>query len=289
MEITPFFDTGTSTWSYVVAAGNRHAVVIDPVLDFDPATGVLSTAGADRIIDHVKRLDLNIDYLLETHVHADHLSASQYLKAHVGGDVAIGRHVDQVQEIFGPRFNTGADFKTDGRQFDKLLSEGDTFRVGDLEFSVLHTPGHTPGCITYVVDSSAFVGDTLFMPDYGTARTDFPGGDAAALFDSINKILALPEDTELFMCHDYLPEGRSDYQCRTTVKAQRDGNVQLVGRTRDEFVAERRAKDRTLAAPRLLMPSIQVNMRAGHLPPAETNHTHYLKIPLQLPWGATWV
>lgn len=280
-EIKAFFDRSTFTYSYVVSdPKSSRAVIIDPVLDYDPASGEISTASADGLLHYVAAQNLVVDYILETHVHADHLTASHYLQPKLGAKVAIGANIGKVQQTFAPRFNAGENFATDGSQFDLLLAEGDTFNVGALEFSVLHTPGHTPACVTYLVADAAFVGDTMFMPDYGTARTDFPGGSAETLYDSLQKILALPEQTRLFMCHDYLPEGRDEYQNETTVAAERN-NVHLLGKTKAEFVAERQQRDAKLAAPRLLLPSIQVNMRAGMLPGPENNGVSYLKIPLR--------
>lgn len=281
-QIHPFFDPDTNTFTYVVVdEASKHAAIIDPVLDFDPASGRVSSSSAQDIVQLVNHENLVVDYLLETHVHADHLSASHYLKQRVGGQIAIGEKVNLVQETFGPMFNAGPAFATDGRQFDCLLGDGETFSLGELVFTVMHTPGHTPACITYLVDGKAFVGDTLFMPDYGTARADFPGGDASSLFDSIERILSLPEDTEVYLCHDYLPEGRDEYRCSTTVAEQKK-NVHLSGKSKPEFIESRRRKDKALAAPRLLLPSIQVNMRAGDFPPAEKNGMHYLKVPLKI-------
>lgn len=281
-DITPFFDKTTSTWSYlVVDSATNHCAIVDPVLDFDPASGRVTSLNADRLEQAVRERGLTVDYLLETHVHADHLSASHHLKARLGGEILIGRHVDTVQHHFGLLFNAGPSFATDGRQFDRLLDDGEPFDVGQLSFTAMHTPGHTPACMTYVVGNAAFIGDTLFMPDYGTARCDFPGGDAGALYDSIQRILALPAETELYLCHDYLPAGRDEYRFRTPV-ADAHRNVQLAGLDKAEFVAAREARDRELPAPRLLLPSIQVNMRAGELPPAEDNETRYLKIPLTI-------
>ncbi len=281
-EIHPFFHPATYTYSYVVIdTETNHCAVIDAVLDYDPATGKVSTPSADQLLVFIRSRELTVDYLLETHVHADHLTASHYLQRQIGGRIGIGSSVDRVQQTFGPMFNAGPDFATDGSQFDELFDDGATFNVGELEFRVIHTPGHTPACITYVVDGSAFVGDTLFMPDYGTARTDFPGGDAGTLYDSIQKILALPAETVLYMCHDYLPAGRTDYENESTVAAERD-NVHLKNADREAFVKARQARDQTLAAPRLLLPSIQVNMRAGDLPPAEDNEVRYIRIPLRV-------
>ena len=282
-EINPFFDATTNTFSYVVAdPETRHCAIIDAVLDFDPVSGRVFTDSADDIVAYVSEQKLVVDYVLETHVHADHLSAGAYLKQKLGGKTAIGIHVGEVQATFGPMFNADADFAVDGSQFDQLFDDGATFNVGALSFRVMHTPGHTPACITYIVGEAAFVGDTLFMPDYGTARTDFPGGDAGALYDSVQRILALPPETALYMCHDYLPDGRTEYAHLTTVAREREANVSLVGNDKAAFIKSRQARDKALAAPRLLYPSIQVNMRAGELPPAESNEMRYIKIPLRV-------
>ncbi|MCB1647260.1 MAG: MBL fold metallo-hydrolase [Pseudomonadales bacterium] len=281
-EITPFFDPATFTWSYVVAdPATRACAIIDSVLDFDPASGKLSSTSAERLMQFIKDQGLTVDWLLETHVHADHLTASHYLQEKLGGRIGIGNQVGQVQSAFGPVFNAGADFRTDGSQFDSLFADGEEFSVGELQFRVMHTPGHTPACATYLVDGNAFVGDTLFMPDYGTARTDFPGGDAGILYDSIQKILSLPDDTVLYMCHDYLTGDRKDYLCKTSV-AEEKHNIHLHGNDKAAFVHQRQCKDKGLAAPRLLLPSIQVNMRAGELPAAENNDKRYLRIPLRM-------
>lgn len=282
-EVKAFFDPATYTYSYIVFdPEGKQAAVIDSVLDFDPASGKVSSKSADQLIAFIESEGLVVKYILETHVHADHLTAGQYLKQKVGGQIGIGSAIHQVQQTFGPMFNAGPHFKTDGSQFDLLFEDGDRFAVGDIEFQVIHTPGHTPACATYVIEGGAFVGDTIFMPDYGTARTDFPGGDAGHLYDSLQKILSLPRDTRLFMCHDYLPEGRKEYANETTVGEELDHNVHLAGNNRQTFITQREAKDATLAAPRLLLPSIQVNMRAGHLPEAEDNEMRYLKIPLKV-------
>lgn len=285
--VKSFFDPDTCTWSYVVAdASSRHCAIIDPVLDFDPASGKLSSRSANQIEDYVRQQDLTVDWLLETHVHADHLTASEYLRSKLGGRIGIGNRVGEVQAIFGSVFHAGPDFRTDGSQFDQLFADNETFRVGDLTFRVMHTPGHTPACVTYVTEDlpggAAFIGDTLFMPDYGTARTDFPGGDAGTLFDSIQRILALPGTTTLYMCHDYLPEGRTVYQDRTTVNDERQANIHLASVDRLQFVAARESRDSKLAAPRLLLPAIQVNMCAGALPVPEDNGIRYLRIPLKV-------
>ncbi|ABI56184.1 MBL fold metallo-hydrolase [Alkalilimnicola ehrlichii MLHE-1] len=280
--VEPFFDDDTHTYSYVVQdPDSRHCAVVDSVLDYDPASGRTSYAGADRIIAYVREHGLQVDWILETHVHADHLSAAPYLRQALGGQMGIGENIRIVQDVFGKLFNAGPDFPRDGSQFDRLFSEGDTFSIGGLEGRVLHTPGHTPACLTYVIGDAAFVGDTIFMPDFGTARCDFPGGDARALYRSIQKIFALPDETRLFMCHDYGAPGRDEYQYMTTVGEERRHNVHVgEGISEDEFVAMRTARDAELGMPRLILPSVQVNMRAGEMPPAEDNGTVYLKIPV---------
>jgi glyoxylase-like metal-dependent hydrolase (beta-lactamase superfamily II) len=280
--IEAFFDPATYTYSYVVSdpATDRCAIV-DPVLDYDPASGRTSHASADSLIAHVRERQLQVEWLLETHVHADHLSASAYVRSVLGGTLAIGAQISQIQRTFGPLFNAEAGFATDGRQFDRLFADGERFAIGSLEACAIHTPGHTPACMTYLIGDAAFVGDTLFMPDYGTSRCDFPGGDARALYQSIQRLFALPDDTRLFMCHDYLPEGRTEHQYQSTVAEQRQRNVHVhQGVSEDQFVAMRQARDATLDMPVLILPSVQVNMRAGELPPAEDNGVRYLKIPL---------
>jgi glyoxylase-like metal-dependent hydrolase (beta-lactamase superfamily II) len=283
-HVEAFFDPATFTYSYVVSdASTQRCAVIDSVLDYDPASGRTSYTSADRLIDYVKAHKLQVDWLLETHVHADHLSAAPYLQRELGGQLAIGEHITTVQNTFGKLFNAGCEFATDGRQFDHLFKDGDTFAIGSLQARALHTPGHTPACMTYVVGDAGFVGDTLFMPDYGTARCDFPGGDARTLFQSIRKLFALPGDTRLFMCHDYKAPGRDDFRYQTTVAEQRALNVHVhEGISEADFVAMRSARDATLGMPLLILPSVQVNMRAGQLPPAEDNGTRYLKIPLDV-------
>ena len=289
MHIESHFDPATSTFSHIVwDQASSQCALIDSVLDYDPKSGRTSTASVDHLVQRVHALGLQVQWLLETHVHADHLSAAPYLQQALGGQLAIGSHITTVQNVFGKLFNAGSDFARDGSQFDRLLSDGDSFHIGGLTARALHTPGHTPACMTYVItDHStdpirtvAFVGDTLFMPDYGTARCDFPGGSAATLYQSIQKVLSLPDSTELYLCHDYPPEGR-EAQCVTTVAAQKTGNVHVhAGVSEAEFVAMRTARDATLSMPVLLLPSVQVNMRAGQLPPPEDNGTRYLKIPL---------
>ena len=281
LSVTAFFDETTFTVTYVAAdPRSAQAAIIDPVLDFDPASGRTSTASADKVVDFVRTNDLSVSWILETHVHADHLTAAPYLKEKLGGRIAIGKNVAAVQDTFKSVFNI-EDLATDGTQFDHLFEDGDEFRVGSIAGSIIGTPGHTPACITYVVGDAAFVGDTLFMPDFGTARTDFPGGDAGDLYDSIQKILALPEDTRLFMCHDYKAPGRDEFRWETSVAEQRDTNIHIHRKvSREEFVAMRESRDAELGMPKLILPSIQVNVRAGHLPNAESNGVRYLKIPL---------
>jgi glyoxylase-like metal-dependent hydrolase (beta-lactamase superfamily II) len=280
--IKAFFDKATNTVSYVVHDPETlRGAVIDSVLDFDPASGRTSFSSADAIIAYVGEKGLGIDWLLETHAHADHLSAAPYLQQQLGGKIAIGAAITLVQNVFGKLFNAGTEFQRDGSDFDALFNDGDHFRIGNLDVTVLHVPGHTPADIAYVIGDAAFVGDTMFMPDYGTARADFPGGDARTLFRSLRRLLELPADTRLFMCHDYLPEGRDHFVWATTVAEQRASNVHAHdGISEDEFVAMREARDANLDMPRLILPSVQVNMRAGHLPEAEENGVRYLKIPL---------
>jgi glyoxylase-like metal-dependent hydrolase (beta-lactamase superfamily II) len=281
-EIASFFDPATFTVTYVVHdPATRDAAIIDSVLDFDPASGRTGTGSADAVIEHVTSQNLKVTWLLETHAHADHFSAAPYLQRRLGGQIAIGEHITQVQQVFGKLFNAGTEFERDGSQFDRLFKDGDTFTIGTLPVTVMHVPGHTPACVAYVVGEAVFVGDTMFMPDYGTARADFPGGDARALFRSLRRILSLPPETRLFMCHDYLPKNRSTYVWETTVAGEREGNIHAHdGITEDEFVMMREARDATLDMPRLILPSVQVNMRAGHLPPADDNGVTYLKIPV---------
>ncbi|WP_431025686.1 MBL fold metallo-hydrolase [Halomonas sp. H5] len=280
--VTPFFDEPTNTFSYVVRDPDGPAcAIIDSVLDFDYAAGRTEVRSANEIVDFVRARGLTVEWILETHVHADHLSAAPYLLDALGGQTAIGARITEVQEIFGKAFNAGSEFARDGSQFDRLFEEGDTFAIGHLEGRVLHTPGHTPACLTYVIGDAAFVGDTLFMPDYGTARCDFPGGDARTLYRSIQKVLALPDETRLFLCHDYKAPGRETYQHQTTVAEQRAHNVHVhEGIGEEAFVRLRTERDAGLGMPRLIIPSVQVNMRAGELPPAEDNGQVYLKVPI---------
>jgi len=287
-DIRNFFDETTNSVSYLVwDSATRDAVVIDPLLAFDPTTGKASSAPAAALLDAATALGLRIVWLLETHVHADHLSAAAYLKAKTGAPIAIGEHVRDVQRIFRPIFDA-ADVRGDGAEFDRLLRDGERLPLGKGEIEVLYTPGHTPACVSYRVGDAVFVGDTLFMPDYGTARADFPGGDARQLYRSIRRLLDLPPATRLFMCHDYKAPGRDDYAWETTVGAERAGNVQVRdGIAEDQFAAQRQARDAALSAPRLLLPSIQVNMRAGRFPPAQANGRRYLRIPVTLDGSVT--
>lgn len=282
--IHAFFDEPTNTVSYLVADPvTRQAVVIDPVLDYDHKSGRASAKSADEILEKASNEGLTIGEVLETHVHADHLSGAPYIKLKTGAKVAIGERIREVQKIFRPVFNA-MDVSGDGSEFDILLKDGDRFRIGELDGEVIATPGHTPACVSFKIEDAVFVGDTLFMPDYGTARADFPGGDARMLYRSIRKLMALPKETRLFMCHDYLPKGgREHYAWETTVGEELARNVHVhEGVSEDAFVEMRTARDATLSAPTLLMPSIQVNMRAGHLPPADANGVHYLRVPITL-------
>ncbi|WEN42475.1 putative metallo-hydrolase [Thauera sp. GDN1] len=281
-DIRSFFDAATNTVTHVVSdPATARAAIIDSVLDYEPKSGRTSRASADVVIAFVRDAGLHVDWLLETHAHADHLSAALYLKQQLGGRIAIGAHIRQVQGVFKDIFNA-KDMNTHGAEFDHLFEDGERFRIGGLDVEVMHTPGHTPACLTYIVGQDAFVGDTLFMPDYGTARCDFPGGDAATLFRSIRKVLSLPPETRLHLCHDYPPDDRAPVW-ETTVAEQRAKNIHVHdGVTEADFVAMRTARDRTLAMPTLILPAIQVNVRAGNLPPAEDNGVHYLKIPIDL-------
>lgn len=280
--VQAFFDEPTNTVSYVVSdPWTGRAAIIDSVLDFDAASGRTSTASADAIIAHVEREGLTVEWLLETHAHADHLSAAPYLQQKLGGKLGIGRAIIQVQDVFGKLFNAGTEFARDGSEFDRLFDDGDQFEIGGLSATVLHVPGHTPADMAFIIGDAAFVGDTLFMPDFGTARADFPGGDARQLYRSIRRLLELPPETRLFLCHDYKAPGREDYAWETTVAAQRAANVHVHdGIDEDAFVAMREARDATLAVPRLILPSIQVNIHGGKLPPPEANGKRYLRIPL---------
>lgn len=280
-EVLAFFDKGSSTFSYIVKDPDSNAcAIVDSVLNFDYASGTVSYEGADKIIECIRKKGLDVIYLLETHVHADHLSAAPYIQSVVGGKIAISKHIVEVQDVFGKTFNEGTEFERDGSQFDLLLEDGASYAVASLVGRAIHTPGHTPACMTHVFGDAAFVGDTLFMPDGGTARADFPGGDARILFESIKTVLSLPETTRLFMCHDYQPNGR-ELEFMTTVADQRISNIHVKdGVTVDEFVKMREERDATLGMPQLIMPALQVNMRAGHFPEPEDNETPYLKVPV---------
>lgn len=281
-EVTAFFDEETFTVTYVVRDPNsKKCAIVDSVLDFDYASGRTDTRSADMVIAFVKDKGYEVEWLLETHVHADHLSAAPYLQAALGGKIAIGENIRVVQDTFGKVFNEGTEFQRDGSQFDALFKEGDSFHIGQLRGDVMHTPGHTPACLTYVIGDAAFVGDTLFMPDFGTARCDFPGGSAETMWDSVQKILALPNETRIFVGHDYKAEGRDTYAWETTVGDQKRLNKHVgSGKSKEDFVTARNARDAQLAMPRLIVPSLQVNMRAGQMPPAEENGTVYLKVPV---------
>ena len=281
-EVKGFFEKSTNTISYVVRdPTGSTAAIIDSVLDFDYASGRTSTQSADEIIAHVEAEGLRVDWILETHVHADHLSAAPYLQEKLGGKIGIGANITVVQDTFGKVFNEGTEFQRDGSQFDALFRDGDTFHIGQMRGDVLHTPGHTPACMTYVIGDAAFVGDTLFMPDFGTARCDFPGGSAADLYASIQKILALPDETRIFVGHDYKAPGREEFAWETTVGEQKAKNVHVGdARPAKEFVEMREARDATLGMPTLIVPSLQVNMRAGQMPPADDKGNVFLKVPV---------
>jgi glyoxylase-like metal-dependent hydrolase (beta-lactamase superfamily II) len=280
-EVRAFFDEASNTVSYLVSdPETRQAAVIDPVLDYDQATGKAAMESADAILTAAEKAGLAIAWVLETHAHADHLSAAPYIKLKTGARVGIGEHIRKVQQIFRPVFNA-LDVSGDGSEFDQLFTDGETFAIGNLGVSVIYTPGHTPACVSYLIGDAVFIGDTLFMPDYGTARADFPGGDARALYRSSGRLLELPENTRVFVCHDYKPEGRDHYAWETTIGAERQ-NLHIAGRSEDEFVAMREARDAKLAAPVLLLPSIQTNIRAGKFPPAEANGVTYFKIPVKI-------
>ena len=281
-DITAFFDEATNTISYIVCDPNGSAcAVIDSVLDFDFASGRTDTRSADKLINFVKENKLDVQWLLETHVHADHLSAAPYIQMEVGGKIGIGSHITDVQETFGKIFNEGTEFQRDGSQFDKLFVEGDTFHIGQLRGDVLHTPGHTPACMTYVIGDAAFVGDTLFMPDFGTARCDFPGGSSENLFSSIQKILSLPDATRIFVGHDYKAPGREHYAWETTVGEHKKKNIHIKsGKSKEDFVKLRDERDAKLAMPKLIVPSLQINMRAGNMPEPDEQGDVFLKVPI---------
>jgi glyoxylase-like metal-dependent hydrolase (beta-lactamase superfamily II) len=280
--VKSFFDEPTFTATHVVHdPATRRAAIIDSVLDFDQPSGRTGHASADAIVDYVRREGLTVEWQIETHAHADHLSAAPYLQEKLGGQIVIGRHIETVQTVFGAIFNEDERFAHDGSQFDRLMADGERFMLGEIEGMVLHTPGHTPACMVWIIGDALFTGDTLFMPDYGTARADFPGGDARTLYRSIQRLLSLPGETRLFLCHDYKAPGRDSFAWETTIAAERTANVHVhEGVDEDQFVAMREARDKTLSMPRLILPSIQVNMRAGHFPEPEANGTRYLKLPL---------
>lgn len=285
--IRSFFDEPTNTVSYLVGdPATRKAAIIDPVFDYDHSSGEVDTRSVEAMLKAAEDAGYTVERVLETHAHADHLSGAPFIKARTGAKIGIGEHIKDVQRIFRPIFNA-TDLKTDGSDFDHLFRDGERFKIGELDVEVLYTPGHTPADISYKIEDAVFVGDTLFMPDYGTARADFPGGDAHKLYRSIKRLLALPPETRLFMCHDYKAPGRDTFAWETTVREQRENNVHVRdGVSEDEFVALRRARDTKLSAPRLLLPSIQVNIRAGKFPPAEANGVRYLTIPVKLKGGA---
>lgn len=281
-DVTAFFDDATNTVSYVVKDPEGSAcAILDSVLDFDHAAGRTDTGSADQIIAHIKAQGLQTQWILESHVHADHLSAAPYLQEKLGGKIGIGAGITTVQDTFGKVFNEGTEFQRDGSQFDALFADGNSFHIGQMRADVMHTPGHTPACLTYVIGDAAFVGDTLFMPDFGTARCDFPGGSAHDLYKSIQRILALPDTTRIFVGHDYKAPGRSDFAWETTVGAQKAANVHIgAGADEDDFVTLRETRDASLPMPKLIVPSLQINMRAGHMPKADENGTVMLKLPI---------
>jgi glyoxylase-like metal-dependent hydrolase (beta-lactamase superfamily II) len=280
-EVAAFFDPETNTISYVVTDPvSRACAVIDSVMDIDYAAGRISYRSAALIIDYIRNNGLDLEWLIETHAHADHLSGAPYIQSKLGGKIGIGEHITTVQDVFGKVFNEGTEFRRDGSQFDRLFKDGDRYEIGTMQAFVMHTPGHTPACTTHVIGDAAFVGDTLFMPDGGTARADFPGGDARMLYRSIGKVLSLPSELRLFMCHDYGPNGR-DIRWETTVADERAHNIHVRdGVSEDEYVAMREARDRTLGMPRLIVPSLQVNIRAGHLPEPDESGRRFLKVPV---------
>jgi glyoxylase-like metal-dependent hydrolase (beta-lactamase superfamily II) len=282
--IKTFFDEATFTATHVVHdPATKCAAIIDSVMDFDQAAGRTSHASADRVIAYVREQGLTVDWLLETHAHADHLSDAPYLQQQLGGTLVIGREIVTVQNVFGKLFNEPGSFARDGSQFDRLMGDGELFQLGEIDAIALHVPGHTPACLAYVIGDAVFVGDTLFMPDYGSARADFPGGDARTLFRSIRRLMELPNESRVFLCHDYKAPGREAYVWETTIGAERSANVHVhEGVSEDDFVAMREARDKTLGMPRLILPSLQINIRAGHLPEAEENGVSYLKLPLNL-------
>lgn len=285
IKVDPFFDHATNTVTYIVIdVASKLCAIIDPVLDYQANSARTSTQSADKIVSHIDKLGYKVEWILETHAHADHLTAAPYLKAKLGGSIGIGEHIVRVQSTFKQLFNLPEEFVADGHQFDHLFSDDEKFRLGHLDVRVMHTPGHTPACVSYLIEDAMFVGDTLFMPDYGTARTDFPNGSANRLYQSIQKLLALPDNTRIFVGHDYLPdEGRSEFTWQSSVLEQKHHNIHVhEGLSQQDFVTMREARDAGLDVPKLLLPAIQVNIRGGALPPPEANGQRYLKIPLNL-------
>ena len=281
-DVTGFFDQATYTISYVVAdPETKQCAIVDSLLDFDQASGRTTTASADKLIAFVREQGLTCEWIIDTHVHADHLTAAPYIRDQIGGKTAIGDQIPVVQRVFGEIFNEDGSFHTDGSQFDHLFTDGEVYRIGNLEARAIHTPGHTPACMSHLIGDALFVGDTIFMPDFGTARCDFPGGDAGTLFDSIQKLFALPDETRMFLCHDYMAPGRDTYRWETTVGEQKTSNIHMkAGTSREDFIAMRTARDETLDMPKLILPSVQINMRAGDMPPPEDNGQRYMKIPI---------
>ena len=281
-DVTGFFDSETNTISYVVAdPATKQCAVIDSLLDFDQASGRTKTKSADKLVEYIQQNELTCEWIIDTHVHADHLTAAPYIREQIGGRTAIGDKISIVQRVFGEVFNEGQTFHTDGSQFDHLFKPGESYRVGNIEARALPTPGHTPACMTHLIGDAMFVGDTLFMPDYGTARCDFPGGDAGTLYDSIQMLFDFPDDTRMFLCHDYKAPGRHDFVWETTIGAQKHSNIHVKdGISRDAFIKMRNEMDATLSMPKLILPSVQINMRAGEMPPPEDNGIRYMKIPI---------
>lgn len=281
-DVVSFFDEATYTVTYIVSdPATQKCAIIDSVLDYEACSGRTTTTSADAVIDFIRQGNLDVEWILETHAHADHFSAAPYLQGKLGGTIAIGEHIPDVQRVFGGLFNESADFKTDGSQFGRLFKDNEVFKIGELEAQIIYVPGHTPACVAYHIGDAVFVGDTLFMPDYGSARCDFPGGDAGTLYDSVQKLYALPDETRMFLCHDYKAPGRDFYAWESTVGEQKAENIHMNNTvSREAFVEMRNARDKTLKMPKLILPSIQVNMRAGEMPPPEDNGQVYLKIPL---------
>lgn len=281
-EVKAFFDEATNTISYVVwDSTTNQAAIVDSLLDFDQASGRTMTKSADLMIAFVNEAGLKVDWIIDTHVHADHLTAAPYIKSQLGGRTGIGEHIATVQKVFGEIFNEGQEFHTDGSQFDHLFKDGETYKVGNIDARAIHTPGHTPACMSHLIGDALFVGDTIFMPDFGTARCDFPGGDAGTLYDSIQKLFALPNETRVFLCHDYKAPGRDEYVWETTIAEEKAHNKHVhAGISKEEFVKMRTERDATLEMPKLILPSVQINMRAGQMPPAEENGKRYMKIPI---------